>query len=245
MLRLEGAFDAAAAARMQQVVWSELWRRYEMVVDDPSTWMPTVPTGLKSSKKSSAFAPICGPTVSGALDSLFGTDRWKPPKQFGNVLVTMPSATEWRVPWRIWHSDFSPSLPHDRIVTVKLWALVDDVVPAGGGTPQIEGSHAAFSRYLLETGETDYKRAKLGFLRSHPWLHDLTRDDGDPERNARFMEEGAEVAGAHLRVVETIGAAGDVWITHPWVFHSIADNAASRPRFMRSVAVVRTARPPE
>jgi hypothetical protein len=30
-----------------------------------------------------------------------------------------------------------------------------------------------------------------------------------------------------------------VYVTHPWVFHSIATNVSHRPRLMRSVAVTR------
>ena len=44
------------------------------------------------------------------LDELFGTGCWEPPKQYGNVLVTMPNTDEWRVPDEIWHADFPPTL---------------------------------------------------------------------------------------------------------------------------------------
>ena len=43
------------------------------------------------------------------------------------------------------------------------------------------------------------------------------------------MSDGAEVDGVCLRVVECTGRAGDVYVTHPWVFHSIASNASTRP----------------
>ena len=140
------------------------------------------------------------------------------------------------MPHRIWHPDFPPTLPAGRVTVVKLWALFDDVDPGGGGTPQLAGSHLAFARYLARTGEPDYKRAKLGFLDSDPWLKTLTRDDGAPDRNACLMD-GTDVDGVRLRVVECTGRAGDVYVTHPWVFHSIASNASTRPRLMRSVAI--------
>jgi Phytanoyl-CoA dioxygenase (PhyH) len=236
IIRIPGAFGAREAARMRDVVWNELRGRYGIRRQDPSTWRRH-PTGLKSTKRSPAFAPICGPSVAAALDAVLGAGRWRPPKHYGNVLVTMPDVDEWRVPHRIWHSDFPPTLPRDRVTVVKLWALFDDVEPGGGGTPQLAGSHLAFARHLARTGEHDYKRAKLGFLGSHPWLKALTRDDGDPRRNERLTGDGAEVDGIRLRVVECTGRAGDVYITHPWVFHSIASNASARPRLMRSVAV--------
>jgi ectoine hydroxylase-related dioxygenase (phytanoyl-CoA dioxygenase family) len=180
---------------------------------------------------------MCGPVISDALDALFGPGGWQPPKGFGNVLVTMPTAGPWRVPHKIWHSDFQPTLPTDHLVAVKLWALFDDVDPAGGGTPQLAGSHALFARYITRTGERDYKRAKFGFLDSHPWLKALSRDDGDPARNDMFTGAATEIDGQELRVIECTGRAGDVYITHPWVFHSIAVNTTPRPRLMRSFAV--------
>ena len=72
---------------------------------------------------------------------------------------------------------------------------------------------------------------------SHPWLKALTNDDGDPERNARLMVTGATIDGVSLRVVELTGQPGDVFVTHPWVMHAAAPNAAELPRMMRSVAV--------
>jgi ectoine hydroxylase-related dioxygenase (phytanoyl-CoA dioxygenase family) len=180
-----------------------------------------------------------GPVIAAALDDLLGGDGWTPPRTFGNVLVTMPNTTAWRVPHKIWHSDFEATAPCDELFAVKVWALFDDVEAGGGGTPQLLGSHRLFARYLTTTDDHDYKAAKFGFLRSHPWLRSLTQDVGDPDRNERFMAADTAVDGVALRVVECTGRAGDVYLTHPWVFHSIAANAQRRPRLMRSFAVRR------
>ncbi len=237
IMRCTAVFSAADAARMREVIWRELHARYEIRRDDPATWSRHAPTGLRTSKKSTAFAPICGPVIEDVLDALFGAGGWVRPKTFGNVLVTMPNATQWRVPSKIWHSDFPPTLPAHRLVAVKLWALVDDVEPGGAGTPQLAGSHRAFAAYLQTTRERDYKRCKFGFLGSHPWLRALTSDDAGPERDSVLVNERAEMHGVPLRVVECTGKAGDVYVTHPWVFHSIASNATARVRLMRSVAI--------
>jgi hypothetical protein len=183
------------------------------------------------------FRPICGPPVAEALDHLLGIGGWQPPKQFGNVLVTFPNAGEWRVPDRIWHVDFDPGFDPERLFAVKLWALCDDVEPGGGGTPQLLGSHKLFARYVASTPPARYKEAKFGFLRSHPWLEALTHDDGAPDRNDRFLDVEADIDGLPARVVELTGAAGDVFVTHGWVFHSVPVNAGRQPRLMRSCAV--------
>ncbi len=239
LLRLEGAFSRSAAEDMRVVLWNELVHRYGIERDDPTTWDRHPPTGLKSTKRAKVFQPICSPVVGDALDDLLGPGCWDRPEQYGNVLVTMPNATQWRVPHRIWHSDFEATNSSVDLFAVKLWALFGAVEPGGGGTPQLLGSHKLFARYLESTDVREYKRAKLGFLRSHPSLIALTNDDGDPRRNERFMGADWDVDGLPARVVELTGAPGDVFITHGWLFHTVAVNATDQPRLMRSVAVRR------
>jgi hypothetical protein len=238
MIEVRGAFGRDDAMRMQDVVWRELFRRYGIERDEPATWDRHEPVHLTATKKHRAFSAICGLALGERLDELLGPGRWTPPDQYGNVLVSMPNASEWRVPHTLWHSDFPATIPFAPTPVVKVWALFDDVAPGGAGTPQLLGSHALFARYVEHTDERDYKRLKHGFLKSHPWLQALTRDHGDPGRN-RVFTEGVEIDGVELRVVECAGAAGDIFITHPWVFHSLAVNATARPRLMRSFAVWR------
>jgi ectoine hydroxylase-related dioxygenase (phytanoyl-CoA dioxygenase family) len=240
ILKVEGAFAAPEAERMQAAVWGELRHRYGIERGDRSTWDRHPPTGLKSAKRSSAFDPIIGPVVAGVLDDLFGTGGWVRPKTMGNVLVTMPDAATWRLPHRIWHSDFEADQPTGRLFAVKVWALVDDVDPGGAGTPLLAGSHRLFARWLDAHPERRYKEAKEAFLRSHPYLRALSTDDGDPDRNRRFMDAESDVDGVPARVIECTGAAGDVYVTHGWVFHTIAPNATDRPRLMRGAAVMAT-----
>jgi len=245
IVKLAAVFGEDAGERMREVVWRELSARHGIARDVRSTWDQHPPTGLKSTKKSPVFAAMGGPQLETALDELFGVGCWQPPRNYGQVLVTMLTATEWRVPHRLWHSDFLPSEVQQPLGAVKVWVLFGEVAPGGGGTPQLAGSHCLFDRYLALTGERDYKRSKFGFLRSHPWLRALTHDDGEPGRNLRFMAEPNTIDGVDVQVLECSGKTGDVYITHPWVFHTIAPNASDRPRFMRSLAVRRqpTTRP--
>lgn len=240
ILKLEGVFSAAEAARMRDVIWGELRRKYAILRDDPTTWNRHPPNGLQSSKKHRAFAPIFGPLLVGALDDLFGTGRWNLPKHYGQALVTMPNVTQWRVPHKLWHADFLYDAEADDLFGVKYWALLDDVRPGGGGTPQLAGSHRLTARYIHGfTGkELEYKRVRDGFLRSHPWLRALATGDDDPERNVRFMQEDVDLDGLPARVVECTGTAGDVYVTHPWVMHSIGGNARAEPRVMRTMGVL-------
>ena len=180
ILRLPAAFSAGDAVRMQDVLWAEMRDRYGIERDDRSTWPAGAVVGMKTSKRSKVFAPICGPVVSAALDELFDPSGWRRPDQYGNVLVTFPDTDEWRVPHRIWHADHDDACSGSRLLAVKVWSLCDDVPPGAGGTPLLAGRR---------------------------------------------------------RVVEVTGAAGDVVITHGWVYHSIAANAGSAPRLMRGTNV--------
>lgn len=239
IVKIEGAFSEDEAARMRDVVWRELKNRYEIERDDPSTWDRHPPYGLRTSKKHPAFKPIIGPTLKEALDDLFGVAQWAPPRHAGQVLITMPGSRPWRVPSGLWHADFQYLFPPDEVSAVKIWALFGPVGPGGGGTVQLAGSHLLTARYIDNRSgtELEYKRVRDGFMRSDPWLRALARDDGDTERNARFMRVGANIEGVQVRVVELVGDPGDVFITHPWVMHAIAPNATSVPRMMRSVPV--------
>ena len=239
IVKLEAAFTDAEAAGMREVAWNEMRHRHGIERENRATWPASLVHGMKSAKKSRAFAPMIGPALTGALDQLLG--EWKPPKHFGQVLITMPQPGPWRVPHKLWHADFGYPHSTDELFAVKYWALFGDVVPGGGGTPQLAGSHALTARYIAGRADDDleYKRIRDTFLRSHPWLKALSTEDTDPRRNERFMAEEADIDGLPARVVELTGRAGDIFITHPWVMHSIAPNVADQPRLMRSGAIYR------
>jgi hypothetical protein len=241
VLKLPGMFTADDAARMRDVVWKELFRRYGIDRSDAATWGSHPPTGMKTSKRHRAFAPILGPDVRRVFDDLFGADRWVGPKHFGQVLVTMPAAQPWRVPARVWHADFQYYAPFEPLFALKYWGLFSDLEPGGGGTLLLAGSHRLTARFIAgrSHAEREYKRVRDALLRSHPWLKALSSEDDDPGRNARFMAAEADVDGIPAQVVECTGNAGDVYITHPWVMHCIAPNVRSTPRFMRSFGVYR------
>lgn len=228
IVKLPAAFSADDAARMRDVLWSELTKRHGMVPDDRSTWTNLRPTGLKTTKTHRVANAILGPPLRSVLDGLLGT--WKMPPHQGQVLVTMPTGEPWTVPHRQWHTDLGFDLPPDELVAVKYWALLSDLEPGGGGTPQVAGSHRVFARYLGTTDERDFTTIRDRVLRSDPWFRNLT-SEGD--RPVDPMTE-ADLDGLPVRVVELTGHAGDVYLTHPWILHSIATNANDTPRMIRS-----------
>ncbi|GAA1113831.1 hypothetical protein GCM10009630_08900 [Kribbella jejuensis] len=227
IVKIPSAFSADEAAGMREVLWRELSERHGMDRDDPTTWTVLRPTGLKTTKFDRRAQAILGPRVRSALDGLLGD--WLEPKHQGQVLVTMPEGVPWAVPHRQWHTDVG--FEEQPVGAVKIWAFYDSVRPGGGGTPQVAGSHRVFERFLTTTEERDFKEVRDQLLRSDPWFRNLT--SAPSERTVDPMEP-AEVHGLPVRVVELTGEPGDVYLTHPWILHSIAPNAADVPRMMRS-----------
>ena len=239
IVKIPAAFGADDAARMRDVLWNELATMHGMHRDDPSTWTTLRPTKLKATKTDPAADAILGPPLRSALDDLLGKGAWTEPAHHGQVLVTMPMPGTWSVPHLQWHTDVGYELPTDELVAVKTWALMGDIEPGGGGTPQVAGSHRVIARYLSTTTEREFTAVRDQVLRSHPWFETLTTEDSG-DRSTHLMTE-SDVDGLPVRVVELTGSAGDVYLTHPWLLHSIAPNTSDTPRMMRSRVVWQTA----
>jgi hypothetical protein len=237
IVRIPGAFAAEDAARMRDVLWDELAKRYGMRRGDRSTWTPARPTKLVASKKDPAANAILGPPLRSALDQLLGPGGWIEPPHQGQVLVTLPTGEPWSLPYRQWHTDVGFELPQDELVGVKVWALLGDLEPGGGGTPQVAGSHRVIARYLTTTPERDFRTIRDQVLASHSWFLRLTCKD---RTSAGDLMSETDLDGIPVRVVELTGQAGDVYITHPWILHSIAPNARDTPRMMRSRMIWQT-----
>jgi hypothetical protein len=76
VVKVPAAFAADDAARMRDVLWTELARRHGINRGDRSTWTTLRPTGLKTTKKHPAANAILGPPLRSALDDLLGPGAW-------------------------------------------------------------------------------------------------------------------------------------------------------------------------
>ena len=247
-VRVREAFDSRAATSMLTGIWDELGRRHHVDRNDRSTWPYGPVNDLKTSKTSPIGMQMFGPRLHETLDELMGPGQWSLPRRPGFVLCTFPGeGITWRVPDRLWHSDFTlvgtraPAL--DPLSAVTLFAFHDDVLPEGGGTLVLRRSHRIAERFVesLPDELPPGFDTNLRLMRHHPWLDELRHPIHQPGRMQRFLEEGADVAGVGTVVDELVGRAGDVVITHPWIFHCGAPNATDRPRMMRRSYVLRQA----
>jgi len=209
-VRLEHAFSTDLARQCRD----ELWADIRLSPSEPENWIQSVVrVGLKASPPFVEAANT--PRLHKAYDQLAGEDRWLAPKAIGTFPIRFPSP---QIPADIgWHVDMSFGADHPDFmewrVNVKssgrallLLFLFSDVATDDAPTRIRKGSHAAIARELLSYGDAGAT------------LRQLSADD-------YASTEDCEVALA-------TGAAGTVYLCHPFLVHAAQPHRGSRPRFM-------------
>lgn len=238
-LRLRGAFGARAAAEMTGQIWALLERAHGMRRDDASSWNVTQPTGFQSLTRVGAFDAIASDALCEDVDQLL--HDWNRPKHWGAPLVTFPDPQlAWEVPATQWHLDFRVRGALSPLPGIRVLAFIDAVEPHSGGTLVLAGSHrlveSLMSAGLAGSGRSAEVRDRLA--ERHAWLRDLWSND-NTDRIRRFIVEGTQLEGHSLRVLELVGAPGDVVLMHPRLFHAPSRNVGARPRMMVSQSLFR------
>lgn len=124
------------------------------------------------------------------------------------LLVSLPNQGEWTLNGLNWHTDISPS-GHRRVPGVQAFILIDDVLPRGGATLAMAGSH------LLADRED---------LSRH--LREVLRQKGDLV---------GELSKNNLSILEMSGQAGDVYLMDMRVLHTPSVNATKKLRIMATI----------
>jgi hypothetical protein len=232
------AFPARDAKRMQDQIWAELKRRHRIERDLPDTWTIAEPRHLSALTRSGAFAAIDSATLREAIEDLIGTG-WQWLSYTTIPLVTFPvTNAQWSIPSAHWHLDF-PASSAVPLYALRLLAFVGPVMPRGGGTLVVAGSHRLVADLVTRNGRNKvWHSADIrAALASHAWLGDLTSKHDTSDRVARFMRQEAVLDGVPVRVIELTGAAGDAFLVHPWVLHAAAPNCNPAPRMMVSASI--------
>lgn len=239
-VRLRAAFPPEAALHLQERMWAELRDDFRIDRDDRRTWWQPRQS-LRRAKRDALQRVVASERLLGAIGTLLGPVRWQVPSNWGVVLVTFPSSSagEWSLPTSGWHYDFDLDRNANSLGGLFVFTFFSDVVPRGGGTLIVEGSHRLLRAFHAELPPADRHAAhqvlRKQFLRFDPWLKALTgRGDVPDDRIGYFMNEVREVRGVPVRVVELTGAPGDAILCHPLTLHVAAPNHADTPRFMRS-----------
>jgi len=170
-----------------------------------------------------------------ALDDELGANQWAPASGpwRGLALPNHPIATRsWDVPHRHWHTDEPTIANRARPFCLGAFVFLDRVVAGGGATVAMSGSPRRLRALAPELAPT---LEELG--RVEPWVRALLAPGPDPERRRRqFMIEGCVSDGVPLRVVELIGAPGDVVFMDLRCLHAPSANAGGAPRLVVKMA---------
>jgi hypothetical protein len=237
-MRVRQAFTPHAAAAMRDAIWDTLT---EAGIDRhrPTTWTVERPTHLQRLKANPVFRAVGSDVLRAAIDTVLEGQTWETPKDWGAFFLAFPSDMPWGIPSSGWHIDAKLDGPLWPSTGVKTFALLGDIVPRGGGTQMVGGSHRLVHRWFQ--GNPPPPGARSADMRkrllAHPYIRDLhTPGDGEA-RITRFLEAAEDADGIPLQIVETVGQAGDVFLVHPLIMHVAAPNNAAQPRFLLSGGV--------
>ncbi|KXO72957.1 phytanoyl-CoA dioxygenase family protein [Brucella anthropi] len=209
-VKIENAFSTDLAKQGRD----ELWADIGLSPDEPQNWtQPVVRAGFKSSPPFIEAANT--PQLHKAYDQLVGEARWLAPKGVGTFPIRFPSPESPGDDG--WHVDVSfgtdnPDFIEWR-VNVKssgrallMLFLFSDVGRDDAPTKIRKGSHAVMAQELLPYGEAGATLRQLS-------------------ANDYASTEGCELELA-------TGAAGTVYLCHPFLVHAAQSHRGQRPRFM-------------
>jgi hypothetical protein len=184
LIQLPHAIPEREVATMCDRVWSDLAQRHRVDRTDRKTWTVRQPTGFQALSSLGAFTPLACPTVCDALDELFGSGGWKRPRHWGQPLVTFPdSEPQWYVPHKQWHLDLPPRSSDLACPGVRVFAFLSSVLPRGGGTLVVTGSHRLVQELAARAGNTlRSPEVRKRLMASDPWFRGLCSSDESTHR---------------------------------------------------------------
>lgn len=196
-VHLPGAFGPALAVRCRDLLADEL-RGRGVDLDDPATW--TDPVVRVESMTAPEFTESARtPALVAAYDALAGPTRWRPRLGMGTFPIRFPHAGDpgddgWHVEASFAGPDGGPRLSvRSRGRALLMLFLYTDVGPDDAPTLLRAGSHHDVAPLLAPHGDA-----------GADWMP--------------FCAQ-AVPATAHRPEVAATGAAGDVYLVHPFVVH--------------------------
>jgi hypothetical protein len=208
-VRIDHAFPRSLADQARQ----RLWRDSGCDPDDPGSWtQPVVRLGMYAQQP---FVDAANTAVlHSAFDQLVGRHRWLPCLAMGTFPLRFPAPQEPQDTG--WHVDMSfdwdqPDFMDWRVNlrsrdrALLMLFLFSDVAEQDAPTRLRIGSHLDVARMLEPAGERGLSTREL-----------IGR-----------LEETSECPQALA-----VGAAGTVYLCHPFIVHAAQAHHGSRPRFM-------------
>lgn len=209
-VKVENAFGADLARECRDELWAEIG----LSPDEPETW--TKPVIRVGSKSSPPFVDAANtPRLHRAYDQLVGEDRWFAPQGYGTFPIRFPSPD---APGDDgWHVDVSLGTNASDFLewranvkssgrALLMLLLFSDVGPDDAPTRIRKGSHMAIARELLPYGEAG--------------------------ATLRQLSANGYASTANCEVELATGAAGTVYLCHPFLVHAAQPHHGKNPRFM-------------
>ena len=209
-VKIENAFSADLAKQGRD----ELWADIGLSPDEPEKWVqPVIRVASKSSRPFIEAANT--PQLHKAYDQLVGEGRWLAPKGLGTFPIRFPSPVSPGDDG--WHVDVSFGTDNPDFMewranvkssgrALLMLFLFSDVGDDDAPTKIRKGSHGVIARELLPYGETGATLRQLS-------------------ANGYASTEDCAVELA-------TGAAGTVYLCHPFLVHAAQPHQGQRPRFM-------------
>lgn len=209
-VKIEHAFSTDLAQQCRD----ELWADIGLSPEQPDQW--TRPVIRVGSKASPPFVDAANTeTLHKAYDQLAGPGRWLAPGGLGTFPIRFPSPDSPGDDG--WHVDVSFGLDNPDFMewranvrssgrALLMLFLFSDVGPDDAPTRIRKGSHTIIARELLPYGNAG---ATLRQLSAHGYAS--TED---------------------CQIELATGAAGTVYLCHPFLVHAAQPHRGTRPRFM-------------
>lgn len=209
VVHLPGAFPRSLADAGRAL----LWRRAGLDPDDPTTWtQPVVRLGGYDDEPFRAAANT--PVLHAAFDALVGPGRWVPPTGLGTWPIRFPPRG-------------GPVDPGD-----GGWHIEASIPVGGGWGANVRSDGRALLMLFLfsDVGPHDAPtRVRAG---SHRDVPALLAPHGDRGADVLAVAGEIERATRHRPVLDATGAAGDVYLCHPFLVHAAQPHRGTRPRFL-------------
>lgn len=208
-LCIENAFPRSIAEEVRKILWTQTG----CSATDRATWIkPVIRLGMYSERP---FLQACNSSIlHEAFDALVGKNRWQPIESMGTFPIRFPSDAQLEDDG--WHIDMSFGTENPDFMgwranfrskgrALLLLFLFSDVGVNDAPTKIRVGSHLDIARILKSAGEAGMTLGQL-----------VTEFDKT----------------AHCKEAYAIGAAGTVYLCHPFLVHAAQKHRGNEPKFM-------------
>ncbi|HEY0686296.1 MAG TPA: phytanoyl-CoA dioxygenase family protein [Steroidobacter sp.] len=209
-IKIENAFSTELAKQCRDELWAEIG----LSPGQPETWIH--PVIRVASKASRPFVEAANtPLLHSAYDQLVGEGRWLAPRGLGTFPIRFPSK---QLPGDDgWHVDVSFGAANSDFMewranvkstgrALLMLFLFSDVGPDDAPTRIRKRSHLTIARELLPYGEAG--------------------------ATLRQLSADGYSSTEHCDVELATGAAGTVYLCHPFLVHAAQPHRSKQPRFM-------------